>query len=242
MTYNQVITRIKNLSLAHKQVRSFGRGLISDFLTNKRTKYIAIFIQDIPGSISLTDHMTQYGFRIWVLDLVHVSANTLENEQDVFSDTIRIAQDLLAQFNFLNDWKVETTGSLELVAEKFDDLVGGCYIDLKFSAIYPQNICSIPTTDDPFIPVDPTITDKTVYDLIYIATGNEGLNITTNGNDSNIPLLHNQKILLVTREYVTVFKVSNLPNQTEFTWNDSIITLGLPTMPNERFLFLYRNY
>jgi hypothetical protein len=147
MTLNQVIQRIRNLSLGHKQVRTFKKGLVSDFLADKTTKYPAVFLQDLGGSISLTGHATTLLYKFFIMDLVHVSEDTKDNEQDVHSDMVSIAMDLLAQMNnsLYHDWRISPDNNLQLVVENDGDMFAGVVVDFSVRIMYEQNICVVPT-------------------------------------------------------------------------------------------------
>ena len=236
MTLNQVITRVKQLSLGHKQIRTFKKGLVSDFLEDKTTKYPAVFLQDSGGSISLSGHATTLNYRLFVLDLVHVSDETKDNEQDVHSDMVSIAMDILAQMNNGNydDWRISADNSLQLLAEYDNDMVAGCVFDFSVRIMFEQNICQIPTEITDYIPTDDDM--KYVYDVKYVTTGSEGTTLS-------IPEIVGKKVLFVTRESSPIYKVSSSPTGSEYIWNDTIMTLGAAVAnPGERFLILYRNY
>jgi hypothetical protein len=235
MTLNQVIARIKSLALGHKQVRNFYQGLVTDFLTDKTTRYPSVFLQDISGSISLSGHATTLTYRMFLLDLVHVSEDSKQNEQDVQSDMVSIAMDLLAQMNNnqFTDWRISPDNNLQLLVEQDNDLIAGCYVDFSVRIMYSQNLCQIPTDITGYSPTDTEM--KYIYDTSYVATGTEG-NVLT------IPELVGKKIILITRGNSIIYKVSSSPLSAEFTWDDTVITLGTSTNPNERFLILYRNY
>lgn len=234
MTLNQVIRRIKALSLAHKQVRAFRHGLVSDFFADQTSRYPAVLLQDQGGSISTAGHATTLNFRLFLVDLVNVSEDTKMNELDVQSDMISIAMDLVAEMNagMFTDWALSTDNALQLFVEGDNDLHAGCYVDFSLRIIFTQNICQIPTE---IIDGSPTDTDMKVYDEEYIATGAEGTTLS-------IAAILGKKILLITRESSPIYKVSAMPGSTEFVWDNTIITLGLPTIANQRFLILYRNY
>lgn len=149
MTLNQLIKRIRNISLAHKQVRTFARGMnMSEMLNDKQTKYPAVFLLDNGGSISLTGNASTFNFRMLFIDLVHVSDETKDNEQDVQSDMISVAQDVLAQMSHpgYDDWRLEGGNNLQLLAEEYADMAAGCRIDISINVIYDQNVCAVPTT------------------------------------------------------------------------------------------------
>lgn len=235
MTLNQVLKRIESLALGHRQVRTFRKGLVTDFFTDKKTKYPAVCLQDQGGNISLSGHATTLNYRLFILDLVNVSQETKVNENEVLSDTVSIAQDLLAQMNNGNydDWKISTDNNLQLVVEAENDMPAGCVIDFSVRIMYEQNICQIPTDITDYTPTDNDM--KYVYDEPYVATGAEGTTLS-------IPAIVGKKVLFITRGNAVIYKTSSAPSSSEFTWNDTVIVLGAVTNPNERFLILYRNY
>jgi hypothetical protein len=172
---------------------------------------------------------------MFFVDLVNVSADAKTNLDDVQSDMLSVAMDILAQMNFpsFTDWAISTDASLQLFDETENDLQAGCYIDISIRIMFEQNICQVPS--DGFIdaPID---TDMKVYDLIYNATFSEGSSLT-------IESLAGKKILMLIRENNPLYKVSNLPGSTEYTWDGITIGLGTPIGVNgDRFLILYRNY
>lgn len=235
MTLNQVIKRIHTLSLGHKQVRDFRKGLISDFFADKTAKYPAVCLQDNGGNISLSGHAATLNYRLFVLDLVHVSEDTNTNEDDVLSDTLSIAMDLLAQMNSGNydDWRISADNNVQFLVENENDMQAGVVIDLTIAFMYSQNVCQVPTDIEDYTPIDTEM--KHVYDVKYVATGSEGTTLS-------VPEIVGKKVLFVTRESAPIYKVSNAPSSSEYTWNDTIIGLGAAANPGDRFLILYRNY
>jgi hypothetical protein len=235
MTLNQVLKRIEQLSLGHKQVMSFRKGLVSDFFSDKTAKYPAVCLQDQGGVISLSGHAASLSYKLFILDLVNVSQDTKVNEYEVLSDTLSIAMDLLAQFNNGNydDWKISADNAVEFVVEAENDMPAGCVFDFTVSFMYSQNVCQVPTDIEEYTPTDNEM--KYVYDEKYVATGTEGSTLS-------IPAIVGKKVLFVTRESSPIYKVSNAPTSSEYTWNDLVIGLGATTNPGDRFLILYRNY
>lgn len=148
MTFNQVIQRIRTISLAHKQVNAFEKGLVSDFTSGKKTTlYPAVFLQDNGGSISLAGHASTLNYRLFFADLVHVSEDTKNNEDDVLSDMISVAMDVLAQMNHgdFNDWVISAENSLGLFVETDGDMYAGCVVDISIRIVYNQNVCAVPS-------------------------------------------------------------------------------------------------
>jgi hypothetical protein len=234
MTLNQVINRIQALCLGHKQLRNFYRGLVDDFLTDKTTNYPSAFLQDNGGKISTSGHATTLAFRLFFLDLENVSENTALNAQDVQSDMVLVAMDIVAQMNagMFDDWALSTDNTLQLLYEDKDDVVAGCYVDFSLRIMFTQDLCQIPTNyENQVLPEDM----KLVYDMEYVATGAEGTALV-------IPGLAGERILLIVRGGNPLHKVSNNPDSTNYVWDNTTITLGTKTVAGERFLILYRNY
>jgi hypothetical protein len=147
MTLNSVIKRIRDLCLAHNQIRSFDVGRVTDFLTDKTKKYPAVFVQDNGGAISTDGHAATLNYRIFFVDLVNASEDTKENELDVQSDMVSVAMDIIAQINSSNfsDWRISSENNLQLLEEEGDDLYAGCYIDCSIRIMFTQNICQVPS-------------------------------------------------------------------------------------------------
>lgn len=243
MTLNQILTRLRTIVLAHKQIRRFVTGAESDFFTDHTAKYPACCLQYTGATVGIAESgVLIVTFRMYILDLVHVSQDTKANEDEVLSDTLSIFLDLIAQINnsVYNDWKLSVDNQLQAVVEYDGDMSAGWYLDFTIRTPFAQNVCEIPSDLDLVNPTD--MADKLVYDKVYHATGNEGLTITTGGVNPNVPEINGKKLLLITREQSPIYKVSSNPDSAEFTWDNSLVGLGAVTNPNERFLFLYRNY
>jgi hypothetical protein len=235
MTLNQIVKRIKSLALAHKQVRDFRRGLVTDFFADQTAKYPAVLVQDQGGAISFAAKATSLSVRLYFADLVHVSEDTGDNELDVQSDMVSIAEDILAEMNMgvFDDWAISQDNPLTLFYEGENDLQAGCYVDLTIRTRYTQNVCQIPTDALPSAITEP---DMKVYDLTYNASAAEGSTLV-------IPALAGKKILVITRENNIIYRASNLPGTTEYAFDGTSVGLGTPIGQNgERFLILWRNY
>lgn len=145
MTLNTVIQRLKEIVLAHQQVRAFYFG--RDFSVDKAQSYPAVWLQSNGGTVSLSGRETVFNFRMMFLDRAQHSKDADRNEVDVQSDMIRIAQDILAQLNHggYTDWRISQSLNMELVVESGTDYTAGCYVDVNIAIMYKQNVCAIPT-------------------------------------------------------------------------------------------------
>lgn len=148
LTLNQVINRIETVALAHKQIRNFYFGKVTNFLTDKETRYASCFLQDTGATIDLAGKVTNYSFKMFLLDLVNVSGDAKQNELEVQSDMMSVAEDLLALFDYSSytDWKISQNNPAILVSEELDDMVAGAVVDFTISVQYLKDVCAVPTT------------------------------------------------------------------------------------------------
>jgi hypothetical protein len=235
MTLNQIVNRIRLIVLAHKQIRSLKiGGSAEEFFADKTTNYIACCIQYNSGFVNTGQ--IGISFRAFVVDLVHNVEDRLGNEQDVLSDTLLVVQDLISILKNpeYDDWRVTVTSNFDAVINVGRDNYSGWSIDFDVAAIFTENICQIPMAKIESTPTEDM--NKIIEDMVYKSSGSEGFDVAIAG-------LKNKKILQIIREGVAIYKVSNNPNSTEYTWDNETIKLGTPiTNSEERFLILYRNY
>jgi len=243
MTLNQVIQRIKILAAAQKQLKYFDKPAnITDALNDKTVLYPACLSLAIPGSnVDVVSKTVTFSFRLFFLDLINISSDTILNEQDVQSDMLSVAMDFLAQMDYSGypDWKINAAAPVVLVTDTENDRVAGVTIDISIVTPWNKSVCAIPADSFTFPIFDTDM--KPVYDLIYTASGDEGTTLT-------IQNLRGKSILMLVRETFVQFEVPVFDDNktTEFLWSASDyplvnINLGTPANPGERFLILYRN-
>lgn len=151
LTLNQIIKASESFATAHKQVNSFGSGLIQDFTTSGTTSYPAMWTDFEAGTITTHEYGTGVfvnTFRFYFLDRL-LKGNGNLNE--VLSDQQQVSLDFIAYTQspsyFTQTDTIILVGdiSLNLVQEKFhDDEVAGCYFDVQFKSSIEANTCQIP--------------------------------------------------------------------------------------------------
>src|SRR5215208_3314077 len=146
LTFNQILQRIRQVTLSHNQVRKYYYGKPTDFLTDKTTQYVSVFLQDDGGSLNISSKIRTNKFKLFVLDLVNVSDDTLLNSQDVQSDCLAIAEDLIALLDddAFSDWALLSDNNFEFLFEEFADMVGGVVVDITIRTPYTKDRCSVP--------------------------------------------------------------------------------------------------
>lgn len=149
MTLNQIIQRIKTIALAHKQINDFREGDVVNFLRESDVVYPCCLLQILPGRISRTEKQTTVRIALYLCDLVDLSIDSKENELEVKSDLLSIAEDMMAAFSypqFEQDWDFSDEASVEFLDEKFEDMISAVLLTLDFKTRFDSNRCQIPTT------------------------------------------------------------------------------------------------
>lgn len=149
MTLNQIIQRIKTIALAHKQINDFREGDVISFLRDSDVAYPCCLLQILPGRISRTEKQTTVRIALYLCDLVDLSIDSKQNELEVKSDLLSIAEDMMAAFSypqFEQDWDFADEASIEFLDEKFEDMISAVLMTLDFKTRFDSNRCQIPTT------------------------------------------------------------------------------------------------
>ena len=137
--FKKVVDLLKKLQTYHQQLQAFGIGDINQLIyyTEERLKiqnteqnlapyYPLMYV--IPEVASTDGRQTIYTFNILVMDILNVK--NFENEVDVWSDTLDILKDVVAQLKYSLDecycsWDLEYPVDFTPFSESFDDYVSG---------------------------------------------------------------------------------------------------------------------
>jgi hypothetical protein len=243
MTLNQVIQKLEQLALSHKQLNHFFFGEVVEWLANGDIRYPACCVEINPSTISKDDHQTIYSFEIWFLDLVNVDMEANENEVEVMSDLTSIAEDYIAMLNFSqyqDFWTIGSTYQLEYYREKFEDLTIAVRFTCTIGVDNTTDRCQVPATGVTFesgseYPPQIQIQENTVYTYTYPATGAEGYTLS-------IATLVNQDILLVFVGDKRLTSVSSSPAVNEYIYNAALglFTFGVELQNGQIVQILYR--
>lgn len=239
LTYNAVKNRLKAICNAHKLIKAVYYNRFEELLEDKNVKYPSVFINAKGGTIAPGRHDSSLDFRMFIIDRTFLSADSTENEEDVVSDCIGIANDLVAQFvrsgDVNKDWIFNPSSNFEIVIEKTSDVAAGIVFDFTIRVLFYQNVCAVPSD----IPID-TDDMKEVYDIYWIAP----IDILDNTYTFVVPDdVKNKKILHVIRANFPLFRTATSEIQTtEYNFDGTSLTFGTPIQPLERTLILYRQY
>ena len=174
LTLNQIVDRVRTLSLSHKQVKTFYFGDRPEFDANGEIVYGAVFLEIQPGRFDRTEHLQFFNFRLYCLDLVPESTDSEANETEVLSDMHSVAADILAMLmysGYQDDWVISDIAPATPVTEYLNDMDAGVYVDVEIGVDFLADRCQVPAED---------VTFETDFDMsrtkivTYDATGSEG--------------------------------------------------------------------
>lgn len=208
LSLNQIVNRIRSLSLAHHQINSFYFGDVPEFDANGDISYPGCFLELLPGSIDRTAKQKRFNFRIYFLDLVKVSDQTEENETEVLSDMDQVAGDMLALLNkpeYEFDWTIVENSAINPVTESLGDMVAGVFIEVGILVEYFADSCQVPSDDVDFIN-DLDMARTRIHN--YTATGSEGFSFS-------VPEISGKHILAIWRAGSYKRAVAVTPTDTE---------------------------
>lgn len=173
MTLNQIIQRLRSLALSHRQINHFYFGDEPEFDAQTDITFPGCFAVLLPGSIDRVNHIQNYTFRLYFLDLVHVSERTEENETEVLSDMGSVASDFVSMLLnplYQDDWIVGDITPTNPLTESLGDMVAGVFIDVTLSTEFNGDSCEVPADDVEF-PQNIDMPRTKIF--TYTATGGE---------------------------------------------------------------------
>jgi hypothetical protein len=172
-TYNNVLNTLLRLGEYHEQISSTSVGDIWEINLEKMEKMPLLHIN--PTSVVTGDSQLTYNFQIFICDLVSEKENwtennadanftklvkTLNNEQDVFNETLQIATDFIGMLRHSERQSLEGTNdineplyftqdqfTLEPFQERFDNLLCGYVFQIGILVMNDFQTCDIPVRE-----------------------------------------------------------------------------------------------
>lgn len=145
LTLKQVVSRIGQLAISHKQINHFYIGNFDEFLDGPDVVYPACFAElDRAGVISLTDRICKYSFTFHLFDLMDIANNSLANEWEVKSDMLSVAMDFLAMLNyfgFQHSWIIGEDYALTIRDYQLQDFTAGVSIQVEIGVRFDADKC-----------------------------------------------------------------------------------------------------
>jgi hypothetical protein len=144
ITINQFTGLLKQLAGAHEQLKTFGEGDAWEIGASKNVLYPLMWAT--PQASSTAQKLLTLKFRLYFADLVFEDKS---NEQEVLSDTLQIALDILAQLNdpaYSDSFILDPNAQLTPYTESFDDEVAGWKADISIKINYLSDRCAVPSS------------------------------------------------------------------------------------------------
>jgi len=139
MTLNEIKKKFELIAQNHKQINTFGWGDIWEIATSGTIDYPLMWVKIEP--VSIADKVQTMNFKVILMDIV---GNGEINEDDVLSDQLEIAKDVIAQLEHPSyEWDLET-GNLEPFTERFNDSVSGWVVDVALRLPFTFDRCVMP--------------------------------------------------------------------------------------------------
>lgn len=147
VTYYQIIDDLRDLSVAHEQINSFGFGDITQLTMDIETKQSPIYtkLYVVPNDTILAQNQLTYNFQIIVADRLK---DDYSNQRDVMNDTLEIMKDVFT-FLYLSEYESEWDASVEPFLERFEDVLAGWTMSLTLTQPFDYNRCNVP--ERPFV-------------------------------------------------------------------------------------------
>lgn len=140
-TLNQLITQFQTIASNHKQINTFGFGDIWEIATSGDITYPMMWVQLEDSEISGKVQTMNFSF-IFCDQVI----NGEVNENEVLSDQLEVAKDVIAQLNHPDYvWKFEADGvTLQDFTERFTDSVAGWTAKISLEIPFSFDRCKMP--------------------------------------------------------------------------------------------------
>jgi len=158
MTLNQVVTALETIATNHQQINSFGFGDIWEQNSSGTIYYPQMFVEIESSNIAAKK--LNLTMRFYFMDVVK---NGEVNENEVLSDQLEIAKDVIAQLQHNDyDWIFDAENvPMQDFTENLTDSVAGWSADITLEVPYTFDRCAIPMTP---ISVEVGGTSVRIYD------------------------------------------------------------------------------
>jgi hypothetical protein len=141
-TLNQLIKTIEDLGNAHQQIKTTFYGNAFDFLSKGTDNVYPALFFDLTGA-SINGKSSTINFTLFFCDRVLPEQS---NEQEVLSDQLLTAQDIIAQLHYNDfDFILQDSVTLDFFTEDTPEYLAGVSATIALDLPYLQNRCEVPT-------------------------------------------------------------------------------------------------
>lgn len=141
MTLKQVIDIIQRLGEAHEMIETTWNGAVMDRLALSDVKYPLFTFDTTTARIDAGS--LRIDFQMFFIDRLVAD---MENEREVQSEMLSIAQDIIAQLQYPGfDFSVPTGSDVTFITDETPDLLAGVTARVVIDVPYAANRCQVPT-------------------------------------------------------------------------------------------------
>lgn len=149
-SHNQIKALLSTIATNHKQINDFGLGNLWELGAKKEQSYPLMWAE-LSDNSGVEGKRLRITYSLYFMDLVDKGEN---NEDEVLSDQLRIALDVLATLktpSYEDLFTIDDNAPLTSFTESTDDEVAGWKIDVTFLINHLSDRCSVPgdALDDP---------------------------------------------------------------------------------------------
>lgn len=108
-----------------------------------------MLVEHNSSTISASGKVTTHNFRIYIMSLVNMSNGAEENETEVISDMMSIAEDLMALVRdpSYDDWQPGDIAPMQIVSGQLQDYTAGVIMEMPISTYFTVDRCQAPITE-----------------------------------------------------------------------------------------------
>lgn len=140
MTLNQLVDHIQELGEKHWQIKKTYRGNLVDFLSLENLYPAMNF--DLNGA-NITGAQLTVNFALFFMDRV---AQDQDNEMEVLSDQVLIAQDIIAQLRYPGEeFEINDNVQMTFFVDDTGDFLAGVRCDISINLGYISDRCQVPS-------------------------------------------------------------------------------------------------
>jgi hypothetical protein len=143
-SFRVVVKDYQTFADLHRQINSFGFGdieqLTNDVITKQEPKYPRMYV--LPESTHFHMGHIHIGWKIYFVDKLN---NDISNLQDVLSDQLEIAKDLISKM-YLSEYEADFDSVLNPFYEQTETILAGWVLNMHFTQKFDYNRCVLPET------------------------------------------------------------------------------------------------
>lgn len=141
LTLNNIKHKLLDIFNNHPQLHSVVYSDEFSFSAERNLVYPVANIEYLESSIN--NKLVIHSFNIKIGDLVH--AEKLEFEDEIYSDLLLVAEDLLSLIDEVEGFTLIKTSSIQKFSDENGDRVSGLTFRINLQVVRTQNVCIVPT-------------------------------------------------------------------------------------------------